>query len=341
MPTDDDVRERFPRKVNGAAPASRSGIVTQADTLMGKEFEAIRWVVPGVVPEGLSLLAGKPKSGKSYMLLGWAIAVGLGGYTMGQQVTEGDALYLALEDNERRLQSRLRQALGDVMPRRLELSTEWARLDQGGIEQIDAWIKTADNPRLVGVDVLAKVRPMRRKDEGLYEADYRALSDLKQLADHHRIGISVVHHVSKRTEVEDPFDAVSGTTGITGVPDTVLVLRKTGEGTILHGRGRDMPEIEQAVRFDERTGMWTMLGNAADVTRSDERKRILDVLEHALSPPTPTEIASMVGMKVNNVHQLLHKMLRHGEVDQAEGRRGRYTLPAARPTSTAGQWVQD
>lgn len=310
---------------NGAKPPG--GVSLAA--LSRKKFEPVRWVVPGVLPEGLTLLAGKPKSGKSWLMLGVAISVGLGGVALGSiQVEQGDALCLALEDNERRLKDRVDQMLGFTEPpERVDAYTSWPRVDAGGIEHIEAWLLHVKQPRLIVVDVLGKVRPAKRKDEGLYEADYRALEALKGIADRHRVAVVVVHHVSKRTEAEDAFDLVSGTTGLTGAADSVLVLRKQADGVILYGRGRDMPEIEKAMSFDESTGSWTVLGNAADVARSDERKRILDVIEHALDAPTTAEIAAWTGMVKNNCQQLIYKMLRAGEIVHAEGRKGRYAMP--------------
>lgn len=86
-------------------PARRLGLTSSA-TLMAKDLPPIRYVVPGFIAEGLTLLAGKSKIGKSWLILGTAIAVASGGYAFGSiKVDEGDVLYLALEDNERHLQA--------------------------------------------------------------------------------------------------------------------------------------------------------------------------------------------------------------------------------------------
>src|SRR5262245_7648782 len=86
---------------------------TSAETLQHMTFPAIKYVVPGVIVEGLTLLAGKPKVGKSWLLLHAAIAVARGGFTLGDiHCIEGDVLYCALEDNLRRLQSRMLKLMG-------------------------------------------------------------------------------------------------------------------------------------------------------------------------------------------------------------------------------------
>jgi RecA-family ATPase len=116
--------------------------------------------VPGVLPEGLTILAGKPKLGKSWLALDMALAVAAGGDVLGRECIQGAALYLALEDNQRRLQRRLNRVEPHLSwPFDLELHTQWPRLDQGGQKAIRDWITTHENAKLVIVDTLAVVRP--------------------------------------------------------------------------------------------------------------------------------------------------------------------------------------
>ncbi len=114
-------------------PGVFEGTFTAAD-LMREELPPVRWAVPGILPEGLSLLAGKPKLGKSWLALGLAVAKASGGVALGKiPVDQGEVLYLALEDNRRRLQNRLRKVLdGSPPPEGLHIATEWARVDEGG-----------------------------------------------------------------------------------------------------------------------------------------------------------------------------------------------------------------
>lgn len=239
------------------------------------------------------------------------------------KVEEGDALYLALEDNRRRLQRRLRQLLGDrPKPARLALATECPVLDKGGLQAIEGWCQDVPNPRLIVVDVFAKVRSERRKDEGLYDADYKALAPLKDLADRLGLAIVVVHHTSKRGDAADPFDTISGTTGMTGAADTVVILASSPEGPKLYGRGRDVEEFEKALRFDRTAGQWLVLGDAGEVSQSEERKAVLDVLAKAKEPMTPREIAQALGKKDGAIKNMLARLVDGGEVVKES--RGRY-----------------
>ena len=123
-------REWLHTRLNGQIPET----VTALD-LMAAELPPVRWVVPGVLSEGVPLLAGKPKLGKSWLALGKCLAVAAGGVALGtRQVERGDVLYLALEDNRRRLQKRLSKMLCGPAPNRLEIATAWPKLDEGGVE---------------------------------------------------------------------------------------------------------------------------------------------------------------------------------------------------------------
>ena len=122
------------------------------------------------------------------------------------------------------------------------------RLSEGGTALIRAWIEQVPEPKLVVIDVLAKVRDPRRKDQGLYDSDYAAMQELKTIADEYGIAIVVIHHLRKM-DADYLLDQVSGSTGLSGSADTVLVLNWISSGTTtLHGRGRDIEDIEKAVR---------------------------------------------------------------------------------------------
>ncbi|SFU78066.1 IclR helix-turn-helix domain-containing protein [Methylobacterium sp. 174MFSha1.1] len=297
-----------------------------ATALLAKRLPTIEHIVPGYIQPGLSIVAGKPKTGKSWLSLGLAVAVATGGPALGNvPVKQGSVLYLALEDNERRLQQRLRQILQEqeVALDGLYFETECPRLDAGGAEAIREWVDATEDARMVIVDVFTKIRPERSSSETGYESDYRALMPLKQLADETSIAVVVVHHTRKMA-AEDPFETVSGTNGITGAADTILILDRGGQGTTLYARGRDIEEIETALLFDKQSGAWSAQGPAAEVRRSDERQAILAALAEGASPMSPTELSIKLDVPNANVRQLLQRMLSSGEVSKRG--RGLYVL---------------
>jgi hypothetical protein len=296
------------------------------EVVMSKQFAPIKYVVPDVIVEGLTLFASKPKLGKSWLLLHAAIAVARGGFTLGEiHCVEGDVLYAALEDNERRLQSRIKKLLGSQPePKRLFYTCEMPRLTEGGLDYIGNWITTVPQPRLVIIDTLAMVRTPKQRDETNYDADYRAVLDLRTLASKHGVAVVMVHHLRK-AEADDAFDTVSGTLGLTGAPDTVLVLRRESNGNVvLHGRGRDLVEIEKAMLFNRDTCMWVILGDASEARVSAERKAVLNAMEEIPTPASPTEIAAAAELKPGNVRRMLARLARERTVQRTE--RGRYAI---------------
>ena len=130
-----------------------------ADALIAMMFEQIKFVVKDFIGEGLTLFAGKPKIGKSWLLLHIAHEVSIGGYTLGGLPCEqGDVLYCALEDNQRRLQRRMAKLFdNEEWPSNLTFACEMPRLANGGIKFIKHWIEKAERPRLVIIDTLAMV----------------------------------------------------------------------------------------------------------------------------------------------------------------------------------------
>lgn len=310
-------------------PVRQSLITLDGATLMDTQFDPIKYVVPGYVAEGLTLLAGRPKLGKSWMALDMAVAVATGGKALGSvECEQADVLYLALEDNARRLKSRLSVLMPGFKSQRPDLSrlhtaTQAPKLGQGLIEAIEEFRQKTPDLRLLIIDTHAMVRPPKRGNQDSYSADYEAISPLQQFAGEHHIACVVVTHVRK-AEAEDPLETVSGTNGLTGAADSTLILDRDSSGAKLYGRGRDVEEIEKALRFD--SGRWSVLGDADEVQRSAERRKIIDAVAQADMPLKPEEIARATGMKTPNVSRLLGKMVTAGEIDKAAY--GTYTTAA-------------
>jgi hypothetical protein len=135
--TDYTVEHLGPAKPNGKAARRRLGLMSAAE-LLDKDLPPICYIIPNLIPEGLTLVAGKGKIGKSWLLLGTCIAVATGGVALGSiEVEQGDVLYLALEDNERRLQSRLNQLLPcGTRPGRLFIERACPRVDDGLLDDL-------------------------------------------------------------------------------------------------------------------------------------------------------------------------------------------------------------
>jgi hypothetical protein len=288
-----------------------------AAELMAAEFPEPRWAVPGIVAEGVTVLAGAPKAGKSWLGLGLGLACATGGKALGSiDVAAGPALYLALEDTGRRLQTRLRLVLGeDPAPATLTLATQCPPLPSGGDAQIASWLERNRNARLVVIDVLARIRGPISRDLSAYDADYRAVVRAKAVADHYGVPFVIVHHTRKATAT-DFLDEVSGTQGVAGAADSVAVLKRIrgkADG-ILHVTGRDLEETSYALTFAADIGTWQLSDTPADeVTLGDTRAKILAyVREHPGAKPKA--IAEGTKLEDAAVRQTARRMAGAGQL---------------------------
>ena len=296
-----------------------------ATELMAIEFPEPRWIVPGIVPEGTTILAGKPKMGKSWLALGTSVAVAEGGVALGtKRVERGAVLYLALEDNPRRLQSRLKKLLsGGTAPEGLELATLWPRLGDGGLEALEAWLNAHPDARLVVIDTLAKFRA-GQAGKNIYKEDYEAVEPLVELAADHNVAVLIVHHLRK-LGADDPLDQVSGSMDLTGGADGALVLnRERGRAdAYLYVTGRDIEEEKElALSWDSTTATWKIAGDAEEYRNSRERQEVEECLGTLGEPAGPKEVSEALGKPYNNVKQLMWKMGNEGDLRSVGG--GKY-----------------
>lgn len=316
-----------PANGNGGGGSNPTSMVLSAAELCSLNFPDPQWIVSGILPEGLTILAGKPKGGKSWLSLNLCMSVASGQNALGKlAVKKGAVLYLALEDNNRRLQKRLWSILGDESPPdHLYFHTLWPKLDAGGLQQLEQWINDHPDTRLIVIDTLAKVRQAAKKTSGVYADDYEALGGLKNLVDKYAIAIVVVHHVRK-AGAENIFDTVSGSTGLTGAADAIHVLDK-GKGAAdatLHVIGRDLEEQKLALKFDAASTSWTLLGDAGQVAKTKERQEVLDLLATAGGPLHYKEITSALRKKETTVKWMLSQMVNEGVLSR--GGKGMYNV---------------
>jgi AAA domain len=245
--------------------------------------QPLRWAVPGVFPEGFALLAGAPKRGKSWLALDCCLAVALGGKALGGiEVAQGDVLYLALEDSDRRLKERAHVLLGGAdIPDRFDYLTmlpEPYRL----LQLLDEWCRAHPAARLIVIDTLARVRPPQPRNRGAYEWDHVTGMHLKTTADARGVTVVAVTH-TRQLAAADFVEQVTGTSGLTGAADTIVVLdraRGQDDGK-LRVTGRDAPEATYALRMVG--GSWQLL-NRPPVDPSLGH-RSLAVLDLAASMP--------------------------------------------------------
>jgi AAA domain-containing protein len=311
-----------PQTPANAETASRTRVdialsrIVTAQTILSTHYPEPKWAVKGLIPEGVTFVAGAPKLGKSIFALNLGVAVAEDGKALSHFDADlGSVLYLALEDGPRRIQERLLKLTNGRISDKLHVVTEWPRLDQGGLEAIDAWIERHEDARLLIVDTLKMLRPLPTgRDRNAYDADYEAIQPLTKIASQ-RVALLIVHHTRKAI-ADDPLATVSGSYGLTGAADGVLVLsRRRGSGSAtLNVIGRDVEEQELALEFKPNLCLWSVLGKSEDVRRSTESQQILDLLKQSGEPLAPAEIAALLDKQPVSTRTLLFKMRDRSEI---------------------------
>ncbi|GAA5033748.1 AAA family ATPase [Actinopolymorpha pittospori] len=303
-------------------PVNRKTRWTDAE-LMAVDFPEPRWAVPGLLCEGLNLLAGAPKLGKSWLSLGLGAAIANGEPALDTiEVERGPVLYCALEDTGRRLQRRRRQMLsaGSCAAPLLTLETACPTMTSGGEGLLIDWLEANPHARLVIIDTFEKMRGSTPPGMSAYAADYAAAARFKRIADYYNVPFLLIHHVRKQG-AEDFQAMVSGTNGLTGAVDAILVLeRARGQAdAVLHVTGRDVQENDYALTFNPTAGAWTLLdGPAADHLMHDTRAQISRYVR-ANPGSTPKAISQATGINANTIRKTCTRMAEDNQLHSTAG----------------------
>ena len=255
-------------------------LTIDGETLMSQPLTPLNFVVDTLLSQGLHILAGSPKVGKSWLALWLAVTVAKGEAVWGMGVNQGTTLYLCLEDSTLRIQNRLFEITEDA-PASVHFTTNSDTLGKGLEEQLRAFLSEHPDTVLVIIDTLQMIRGTGY--DNTYANDYRDLSALKRIADAHGIAILLIHHLRKEL-ADDVFSRISGTTAISGATDSNFVLRKSKrrENTAtLYCTGRDIPYRELALEFDGEDHGWKLLSDDCEQTEQPS-ERILFLLSELL-----------------------------------------------------------
>ena len=248
-----------------------------AAELQRKDMPPVQFVVEGLLPQGLNILASPSKYGKSWMVLALCLAVSSGKAFLGYGTNQCECLYLALEDSQRRLKECMNKLLdGCTAPAGFEYATEAHAIGNGLFEELEDYLDRHPNTGLIVIDTLQKVRTGSYGGESAYSADYREVGELKAFADNHGVSLLLVHHLRKMGDDKEPFNMISGTNGIMGAADTIYVLTKekrSADNALLSIVGRDVEPGEIILRFNKTNCYWESLG---DADKYNERQALED-----------------------------------------------------------------
>ena len=227
-----------------------------ADTLFYQPLDHPKMLIDGILSNGLAILSGDSKIGKSWMVLWLCLKISLGEPVWGLPTAQTDVIYLALEDNDWRIQQRM-QELIDEPPKNLHFGFSCGKLGAELEGQIKGVLEDNPNTGLLFIDTLQMVRDNVSSRVNAYAQDYKDLSALKKIADDHKMCIFLVHHNRKEHDGSNVFNDMTGSTGIAGVADTCMVLRKEdrfGNDAVLSITGRDIEE--KRLKLTMRKNVW-------------------------------------------------------------------------------------
>lgn len=278
-------------------------VTIDGETLMSTPLRPLNFIIFSLLSQGLHLLAGSPKVGKSWLALWLAVSVAKGEDIWGMSVRRGTTLYLCLEDSRLRIQNRLFEIAEDA-PDNVHFCTEAATVAAGLTEQIDHFVSQHPDTTLIIIDTLQMVRGAGY--DGSYAHDYRDLSVLKQLADRHGLAVLLVHHLRKELS-DDVFNRISGTTGVQGAVDSSFTLIEERRGSAeakLYCIGRDIEYREISLSRGE-DNIWLLLSD----TRTQPEllgDSILSLLVNFLETQesfcgTPTELCEALQAQTTEV----------------------------------------
>ena len=265
-------REEFLQKRSELITGENMFRTMDGETLLNKPLEAPPFLVSHLIPQGLHILGGAPKIGKSWLVLWMCLQIAKGKPIWNYETQQGTVLYLALEDSFERLQSRLLEITDDA-PNCLHFAVLAKSIANGLDKQIESFIEMHPDTKLIAIDTLQYIRSTDNTLQNPYANDYKDLMMLKELALNYHIAILLVHHLRKQKDI-DPLNMLSGTTGLSGAVDSVYILdrpQRTESFGTLFCSGRDIETVEIKLDFSEDEFIWKLIdGNPAPIKMLDD-----------------------------------------------------------------------
>lgn len=259
-------------------------------------------LIDGLLNTGTYLFVGAPKLGKSFLMEQLAYHISTGTPLWGYQVRKGTVLYLALEDDYRRLQKRLYRMVGSDGSDNLFFSVDANKLGDGLDEQLARFMREHPDTNLIIIDTLQKVREVGG-DSYSYANDYQIIARLKSFADANGICLLLVHHTRKQN-ADDKFDMISGTNGLLGAADGAFLLTKekrTSNTAVLEVSGRDQQDMKLHLVRNEETLAWELERTETELWKAPPEPVLEEVAKRITADMpkwvgSPTELAAFLGV---------------------------------------------
>lgn len=247
-------------------------IVMKGDEIDLEHVEKIDFIIDNLLSPGLSMLAADPKVGKSWFALFMCLCVAQGRKFLDYDTNKCNCLYFALEDSDNRVKNRIKKIFdGNKLPNTFNYSIDINDLSNGLIEQLELVYESMSDLRLIVIDTLQCIRGQyNNRDGGAYGYDYKEMNLLKEFAKKHNLSMLLIHHTSKADNPNDPFFSISGTRGLTGALDLMMVIKKetvTDKQAKLYIRGRDIEEDAFVIQMND--CKWVKVGSLQEMEQKD------------------------------------------------------------------------
>ena len=305
--------------------AWRNGIL--AEVIAKEEFKPIDWLVENIIAPGLTIIAGKSKIGKSWLVLHLSYCIEKGEEFLGRKCAKGDVLHYSLEDGKRRIKTRWDKMC--IQPDQTyyqfrDRKPKIPILTMGLEEEIEDWANNIPNPKMVVIDVYVKVKKTISKSLNAYENDNYNLQNLQTLAIKYNIGIVLVHHTKKGSE-NDVFDEINGSAGIQSNMDSMIVLassRKAGKNSVFHCIPKDAEQLEFEVGMNEQM-IWEDKGPVGSTSLTMLQERIVKVVNELYAGnPALGDDAEESGTPVK-AKDIIERIKADDELTEKSGRKGK------------------
>ena len=284
-----------------------------ANDLLNKEIPELKFLVKDLCPAGLGVLAAPPKFYKSFLALQLCVALSTGKDFLGRPTERTGCLYFDLESSNRRPQNRLKaMGIDNLDGVQFVTQEEMPKKDHGMITLANGFSDTLENyltknPKIgfIVIDVFKKIRTEVKKTQSLYDHDYADIEKLQAIAGNKNVTILLLHHTRKLADANDPFNNMSGSSGLLGAVDFCWLISKNkrnDQQATLSITGRDIESAELTVEFDQKNLEWKFIGTAEDI----QAQRELDEYNSSAITKVIRQLVNQNGQWTGTVSEIIH-----------------------------------
>ena len=302
---------------------AKGGVSLRPETMSGKDLLELdiadtKFLCRPWIPEGVTILAGRPKIGKTTLLRMFAAAVSNNSLIWNKETEKAKVLFLSLEEGIKLMRKKLLAM--DVNPAQaaaIEFSFKWPQGSEG-CNYLRQHLSKYPDTRLIIIDSLTRFRESQSREKSPFVQDYEAVCALAEIAKLHQgLSIIVLHHTTKITNPDDPIADISGTFGLTAAADNYMVLRKQGNDFVLHCGGRYWEEEQDAFILDREGGKWVLRGAHDGVHLTQMQSKYLAYVAGRTDATTRSAAVAM-GVGDSTASELLSELEQKGMVTRTE-----------------------